>query len=211
MSSQRFIVRPATAGDVTEMSAVLARCGLSSASQILEFYLATPGTRLFVGCRHDRVIGVASCVSFGRTGWLGSVAVDPDARGQGLGTAVSTAAVEWLGRAGVVTTLLTATELGQPIYEQLGFADEGVSYGIWEPEQPPVLTCEDPAEVRPGRIEDVIRQDAEATGEDRRSYLTPFGHRSRAPTEGSTPAPGLREFRRSGPRASGGSRGSSLL
>ena len=181
MSSKRVVVRPATAGDVAQMSAVLARSGLSSASPLLEFYLATPGTRLVVGSRHDRVAGVAGWVSFGRTGWLGSVAVDPGARGQGLGTAVSEAALEGLRHAGVQTVLLTATELGQPIYEKLGFADEGVSYGIWEPEQPPVPVSKHSAPVRPGRIDDIIRQDAEATGEDRRAYLTPFAHRSRAP------------------------------
>jgi len=182
VSSKCFIVRPAAAGDIEEMSAVLARSGLSSARrEILEFYAASPGTYLFVGCRHDRVIGVAGCVSFGRTGWLGSVAVDPDSRGQGLGTAVSRAALECLRQAGVMTVLLTATELGKPIYEQLGFVDEGVSYGIWEQEQPPVLAGQGSGLVRPGRIDDVIRQDADATGEDRRTYLTPFAGRTRAP------------------------------
>jgi predicted N-acetyltransferase YhbS len=182
VSTERFIVRPATVGDTDAMSVVLANSGLTSARpEILEFYLASPGSHLFVGCRDDRVIGVAGCVSFGRTGWLGSVAVDHAARGQGLGTAISETAVECLRRAGVQTVLLTATDLGQPIYERLGFLDEDVAYGIWERAQACVVAREGANAVLPGRIEDVIRQDADATGEDRRSYLAAWAHRSRAP------------------------------
>ena len=44
---------------------------------------------MIVACRADRVIGVAFSIAFGGTGWLGNVAVDPDARGQRVGTAVS--------------------------------------------------------------------------------------------------------------------------
>jgi GNAT superfamily N-acetyltransferase len=183
LSTRRFIVRPATADDTDAMSVVAASSGLSSVRpEILKFYLTSLGSQLFVGCQDDRVIGVAGCVSFGRTGWLGTVAVDHDARGQGLGTAISEKAVDCLRQAGVRTVLLTATELGQPVYERLGFVDEGVAYGIWERDQACVAEPVDAA-VQPGRIEDVIRQDADATGEDRRSYLTAWAGRSRAPAE----------------------------
>jgi GNAT superfamily N-acetyltransferase len=182
VGSERFTIRPAAADDIKEMSGVLHRAGLSSyRPEILEFSVADPGTQMLVGCRDDRVAGVAGAVRFGRTGWLGNVAVDDDFRGQGLGKAISQTAVDWLRQAGAETVLLTATKLGQPIYEQLGFADEGVSYGIWEQEQAPVLACDRSATARPGQPEDVIRQDAEATGEDRRRYLTPFADRVRVP------------------------------
>ncbi len=182
VGSERFIIRPAADDDIKEMSGVLRRAGLSSyRPEILEFSMADPGTQMFVGCRDDRVAGVAGCVCFGRTGWLGNVAVDDDVRGQGLGRAISQTAVDWLRQAGVETVLLTATKLGQPIYERLGFTDEGVSYGVWEQQQAPILACDRPAAVRPGQPEDVIRQDAEATGEDRSRYLTAFAGRARVP------------------------------
>jgi hypothetical protein len=75
--------------------------------------------------------------------------------------------------------LLTATKLGQPIYERLGFADEGVSYGIWEQQQAPILGCDRSVTVQRGPIGQVVRQDADATGEDRRSYLAPFAGQAR--------------------------------
>lgn len=181
VSSERFVVRPATIDDIKEMSGVLERAGLSSAGpEVLEFNLTSSSGQMFVGCRDGQVVGVAGCIRFGRTGWLGNVAVDDGFRGQGLGRVISQAAVDWLHQAGVETVLLTATKLGQPIYERLGFADEGVSYGVWEQQQVPILGCDLSAAVQPGRIDEVIRQDADATGEDRGSYLAPLAGRARA-------------------------------
>lgn len=182
VSSERFVIRPATADDIKEMSGVLERAGLSSSRpQILEFNLASSVTRMFVGCRDGRVAGVAGCARFGRTGWLGNVAVDDDVRGQGLGRAISLTAVNHLHRAGAETVLLTATKLGRPIYERLGFTDEGISYGIWEQRRPLILGGDRSATVRPGTLDEAVAQDGEATGEDRRSYLAPFAGRASVP------------------------------
>jgi predicted N-acetyltransferase YhbS len=181
VSSESFIVRPAITDDIKEMSGVLERAGLSSAGpDALEFNLASASSQMFVGCRDGLVVGVAGCIRFGRTGWLGNVAVDDDFRGQGLGRAISQTAVDCLHQAGVETVLLTATKLGQPIYERLGFTDEGISYGVWEQQEAPILGCDLSATVQPGRIDEAIRQDADATGEDRGSYLAPFAGRARA-------------------------------
>jgi predicted N-acetyltransferase YhbS len=182
VGSQRFTIRPAADDDLKEMSGVIQRAGLSSYRlENLEFSMARPGTDMFVACHDDRVVGVASSASFGRTGWLGNVAVDDDLRGQGLGRELSQTAVDCLRHAGAETVLLTATQLGQPIYERLGFADDGVSYGIWEQQEAPLLACDRSATLQPGQPEDVIRQDAEATGEDRRGCLEPVADRAWVP------------------------------
>jgi Acetyltransferase (GNAT) domain/Acetyltransferase (GNAT) family len=181
--------------------AMVTSAGLSSGQPAaLEYCRTSPGGHLIVACRHDRVTGVSYAVSFGPTGWIGNVAVHPDARGQGHGTAVSEAALARLRRAGVTTMLLTATEMGRPIYERLGFADDGVCYGIWTRGQQPHATADGQARVGsgctadalrqdaradgearvgPGRIADALRQDAEATGEDRGSFLGTFAGRVR--------------------------------
>jgi GNAT superfamily N-acetyltransferase len=128
----RLVVRPATAADMPEAHAVV-REGLSSARDpaALEFYRTSPGGQLTVACYGSRVVGVSYAASFGRTGWIGNVAVHPEARGRGIGTAVSQAALDALRRAGAVTVLLTATQLGRPIYEKLGFGYDGLHYGMW--------------------------------------------------------------------------------
>lgn len=178
----QFIVRPAAAGDMRDVVAVVTRSGLSSGQPAaLEHCRTGPGCRLVVACQHDRVTGVSYAVSFGPTGWIGNVAVDPDARGRGVGTAVSEAAMDWLRQAGVTTMLLTATDLGRPIYERLGFADDGVTYGIWKRDRQPRPAADGEARVGPGRIADALRQDVEATGEDRGSFLSTFAARVRTP------------------------------
>jgi len=174
------------------------REGLSSARDpaALEFYRVSPGGQLIVACYGDRVVGVSYAASFGRTGWIGNVAVHPEARGRGIGTAVSQAALDALRRAGAVTMLLTATDLGRPIYEKLGFFYDGLHYGIWRQNQEPAAdghpdqaagdgdaargAANDGAAdgaLLDGRIEDVACLDADATGEDRRGYLTSFASR----------------------------------
>jgi predicted N-acetyltransferase YhbS len=182
VSSERFTIRPAAAGDVSQMSDVLQRAGLASGGpKFLEFSLASPNAQLFVGCQGERVVGVACGVGFGRTGWLGNVAVEEDLRGQGLGRALSMTAVDGLKQAEVETVLLTATKLGQPVYERLGFADDGVSYGIWDRSSKPNYACDPSATVPPAAIDDILEQDAAATGEDRHSYLAPFADQARVP------------------------------
>ncbi len=182
MGSERFTIRPAVADDIGQMSGVLQRAGLSSGGpELLRFNLASPGTQMFVASDGGRVIGVACGVCFGRTGWLGNVAVEDDARGQGLGRVLSQTAVDVLREAGAQTVLLTATKLGQPIYERLGFTDEGVSYGIWERDAATEYARDRSATARPAGIDDVLGQDIAATGEDRRSYLVPFADRARVP------------------------------
>ena len=178
----QFIIRSAVAADMQAVRAVVTRAGLSSGQPAaLEYCRTGPGGRLVVACQHDRVTGVSYAVSFGATGWIGNVAVDPDARGRGLGTAVSQAAMDWLRQAGVTTMLLTATEMGRPIYERLGFAGDGVSYGIWTRGQMPLPAAGGEAGTGPGSIADALRQDAEATGEDRGAFFGPLAARVRAP------------------------------
>jgi GNAT superfamily N-acetyltransferase len=183
LDGRRYVTREALADDMAAICALLARSGLSSAHpEILQFYSTAPGSRVFAACCGDQVVGTAASVSFGRSGWLGSVAVDQDWRGQGLGTAVSKAAVDWLLEAGVETVLLTATDLGRPVYDRLGFVDDGVSYGIWERGRPHLRAAKSADGVRPGGIEDAVAYDAKATGEDRREFLEAFTGRVKVPS-----------------------------
>jgi len=182
LSTGQFIIRPAAAGDMEAVRAVVTRAGLTSGQPAaLDYCRTSPGGHLVVACQHDRVTGVSYAVSFGPTGWIGNVAVDPDARGRGVGTAVSEAAMDWLRQAGVTTILLTATEMGRPIYERLGFDDDGAGYGIWTRGAQPLPAADGEAGVGPGRIADALRRDAEATGEDRGSFLGTFADRVRTP------------------------------
>ncbi|HZJ10763.1 MAG TPA: GNAT family N-acetyltransferase [Trueperaceae bacterium] len=65
--------------------------------------------------------GVAPVATAGALAWLGMVIVSPDARGQGIGSAVMDAALaSWSAPQGGVVGL-DATEFGAPLYERRGF------------------------------------------------------------------------------------------
>jgi ribosomal protein S18 acetylase RimI-like enzyme len=71
--------------------------------------------------------GAVCCVSFGPTGWIGALGVAPECRRQGIGRALTEAAIARLHGRGATTVLLFATDMGRPLYERLGFVAEGAA------------------------------------------------------------------------------------
>src|SRR6266487_4427412 len=86
--------------------------------------------------RAGDLVGVSGCAHFGATGWVGGVAVVPEARRAGLGRALTEAAIAWLQERGAGTIQLYATDLGRPVYERLGFVAEGACVTLGGPWQP---------------------------------------------------------------------------
>jgi predicted N-acetyltransferase YhbS len=109
------------------------------------------------------MLGTGAYLGFGRTGWIGGVAVDASARGSGLGTALTEAALDALGPH--ETVFLLASDAGRPIYERMGFVGEG-SYRVF-------MSPDDAAPVGSFRAltaadrDDVLALDARVTGESR--------------------------------------------
>ncbi|MFL5886956.1 MAG: GNAT family N-acetyltransferase [Thermoleophilaceae bacterium] len=127
---------------------------------------------VFVADAVGRPVGAAACIAFEGTGWIGAVGVVPEARSQGIGGALTEAAVDWLHQAGADPILLQATALGRPVYERLGFLAEGEYVMLSGPALPGDRRA--PHGVRAGRAEDlpaVIELDRAATGEDRSRLL----------------------------------------
>jgi GNAT superfamily N-acetyltransferase len=59
----------------------------------------------------------------GQTGYIMSVVTAPDYRRMGIGREVTQVALAWLDKQGVTRAELHATDMGRPLYEDLGFAD----------------------------------------------------------------------------------------
>jgi GNAT superfamily N-acetyltransferase len=123
-----------------------------------------PNGHLLVAERDGVIVGTGASVGFGPTGWIGGIAVAPEARGAGLGRALTEAAVEALGPR--ETLLLLASAAGRPIYERLGFEGESSYRSFWTPpDAAPV-----PGDTRALTLEDrdaVLELDARVTGEQR--------------------------------------------
>ncbi|WP_028063369.1 GNAT family N-acetyltransferase [Solirubrobacter soli] len=82
--------------------------------------------------RDGAIVATGASVGFGPTGWIGGIAVAPEARGARLGQALTEAVIDALGPR--ETLLLLASDAGRPIYERLGFEVEERYVVMWGPE-----------------------------------------------------------------------------
>ena len=73
-----------------------------------------------------RLVATTTAVCFGKElAWVGMVITDPDYRGRGLAKRLMEHALDYLRARGVHWIKLDATDMGRPLYQQLGFRDEG--------------------------------------------------------------------------------------
>ena len=159
-----------TEPDRHEAVTLLIRSGFGPAVERLVGFPTTSPAGTLLGLWHgEDLAAVVGTVAFGATGWIGALAVAPEHRRHGLGRTLCEAAIAWLRERGAQTILLYATDLGRPLYEQLGFAAERPATA-WRG----VAAVRLPAPVRPLTAADaphVAALDHETTGEDRGALL----------------------------------------
>src|SRR6266511_1903850 len=130
-------IRPATEGELDLLPSVYERASFNPRLAAVDrFARAALGGEVFVVEREGGLAGASGCAHFGATGWVGAVAVVPEARRAGLGRALTEAAVAWLRERGAGTIQLYATDMGRPIYERLGFVAEGACVALGGRRQP---------------------------------------------------------------------------
>ena len=165
-------VRTATEAELGQLGAMYERTHFHpTLGLVCRFARESLAGEVFVAARDDELLGASACVSFGATGWIGGVAVVPEARRAGLGQALTEVAVAWLREGGAGTIHLYATEMGRPIYERLGFVAEGACVSLGGSRR----ASRRPPGVRPARADDLeaaLALDRRATGEDRSTLLT---------------------------------------
>src|SRR6266496_749444 len=165
-------IRPATEGELDLLPSVYERASFNPRLAAVDrFARAALGGEVFVVEREGGLAGASGCAHFGATGWVGAVAVVPEARRAGLGRALTEAAVAWLRERGAGTIQLYATDMGRPIYERLGFVAEGACVALGGRRQPGPPTGAVRA-ARPDDLQAAQAVDREATGEDRAALLT---------------------------------------
>lgn len=106
------------------------------------------------GCRaavqDGKVVGTVTTVNYeNRFAWIGMVLVDPEVRGQGVGTRLLKEAISILR--GIPSICLDATPQGRPVYQRLGFEDE---YGLCRMQRAETGDRISPSSL--GRAEDLV-------------------------------------------------------
>src|SRR3954452_22460783 len=121
-------VRPALRNEAPIVADLLRRAGFgSTVGRLLDYPFEGDAARVFVAENDGGLAGTASVASFGATGWIGALGVQPSARQRGLCSALPESCIECLRERGATTLLLYATDQARPVYERLGFEAEGTA------------------------------------------------------------------------------------
>jgi len=147
----------------------------------LAYAAASPACNPVVATDGDRVVATGVGTANGPVGWIGSIFVAADARGHGLGRAVTQAIIDGLDAAGCRTLCLVATADGRRLYERMGFEIQ-TRYRILEaPGLEGDAGAPGASRIRPFETADLdalAALDRAATGEDRRHALEAFASAS---------------------------------
>ncbi|HJU47101.1 MAG TPA: GNAT family N-acetyltransferase, partial [Gaiellaceae bacterium] len=175
-------LRPMLPGDVAPATELILAHGWGVRRDWLEFATSSPGCRPLLAELDGEVVGTGVATVNGPVGWLGTIFLAPEWRGQGVGRAITQALLERLDEAGCRTAVLVATREGRRLYERLGFEVQ-THYRILEAAGLPAddaagveaaATATGPRAFEPADLAAMLRLDAEATGEDRRHALERF-------------------------------------
>jgi len=112
--------------------------------------------------------GLVTAVPHQASGWIGNLIVPAELRGQGYGKKLFETALEYLFAKGMTSVWLTASKLGQPIYEKAGFvAVDEIERWVLTPglSQPHTVTTSDE------NIQLLRAADRAAWGEERTGLL----------------------------------------
>ncbi|MBM4407358.1 MAG: GNAT family N-acetyltransferase [Chloroflexi bacterium] len=175
------VIRPMAADDVRPAADLLDRGDwgpFEARRSFFDFAVEQPACRPIVAEVDGQLVGTGVGTAHGRVGWVGTIFVDAPWRGRGLGAALTQAVIDDLDERGCATLVLVATDLGRPLYERLGFAEQGW-YQTYEiaglppdarnPERPSTrLRVE---RLSTSDLPGCAQLDALATGEDRSAIL----------------------------------------
>lgn len=149
--------------------------GWSDIQPDLAFYISSDYCNPIKMTVENSVAGIGASIQFTDTAWLAHIIVDAGFRNQGIGFQIVKRLLEDLEKSAIRTCLLTATELGKPVYLRAGFRTVA-DYIFLNRETPwqMVPVSSDIIGFREEFRGDVYRIDRLATGEDRAKLLSPF-------------------------------------
>jgi GNAT superfamily N-acetyltransferase len=87
----------------------------------MEFYIRSEFCRPVKVCVDDRIAGIGVTIVYDNTAWLAHIIVDASYRNKGIGLGIVSELLQGLRDYPLKTCMLTATELGKPVYVKAGF------------------------------------------------------------------------------------------
>ena len=115
-------------------------------------------------------IGIATCISYGKTGWFGNLVVSPENRRKGAGRFLVRHAVNYLQEKGVETIGLYAYPDLTGFYGEIGFVP-GECFSVLHANAVPKIMSEQLMEISNHHIAAITRFDKEYFGGDRKRVL----------------------------------------
>lgn len=165
------LIRLMQAEDVLPAAEIMRRGEWGDRTTFLAWAVGHPSCHPVVADLDGRIIGTGTATAYGSVGWVGTIFVEVDSRGQGLGSALTRAVIADLEASGSRTLLLIATDRGRPLYEREGFTVQTEHRRFVAPSSTDIRPL---ARVRPFRPVDltaILALDREANGQDRASVL----------------------------------------
>jgi GNAT superfamily N-acetyltransferase len=110
--------------DLSFLSKMVTIAGWNQIENDWKRYMDFGPNGCFIAESLGQPVGTATTVAYeNKIGWIGMVIVDPNARGQGMGTMLLKRCIDYLSPI-VKTIKLDATPMGEPVYTKLGFRKE---------------------------------------------------------------------------------------
>jgi len=169
-----FEIRPMTPDDVPAAAAAVLRGDWGERSAWFDFATTHPSCDALLATDGPEVVGTGVGTRHGTVGWIGTIYVVPERRGEGIGYELSRTIADRLEASGCRTLVLTATPEGRRVYERLSFAVTD-SYVILEHAGSvgDAAGSADPGirPFTPDDLDEALVLDRTATGEDRSTVL----------------------------------------
>lgn len=120
----------------------------------------------------NKLVGVGTGISWGKTAWLAHIIVAPEHRNKGIGSFIVRQLLHILNESGCETVSLIATEMGYPVYKKAGFIEQ-TEYVFFERETPLKTEYQSDNILRmlPEDQAELLALDKKISGEDRSPLL----------------------------------------